>query len=97
MTKRGLLIVTMLLVALLLMGNGPAPNAYCMGKQPGDSCTVTGGCSGAVGTCYHDDTTGFHDDPNTPEDEALLCFTGGASPASPLEAIPTSPLEPTKP
>lgn len=90
MTKRGIFVAIMLLLVLLLMGNSPGPNAFCMGKQPGDKCTITGlGCYAASGICQHDESTGFHDDPNTPEDEALLCRTEEAN------AEPT--LVPTKP
>jgi len=89
-TKKSIFIAIMMLLLLLSMGNSPGPNAFCMGKAPGDKCTMTGlGCYAASGICQHDETTGFHDDPNTPEDEALLCITEVAN----LE----SPFEPTKP
>lgn len=88
-SKRGAFVVGMLVLALLLMGNSPGLNAFCLGKEPGNPCTVTGlGCYAAAGTCQHVEggPTGFHDDPNTPEDEALLCITGETNPASPLES-----------
>ena len=87
MTKRGLLVITIMLVALLLMGNGPAPYAFCFDKALGDQCVVTGApsCYALSGTCQHDPTGYWSDDPNTPEDEALICITWEVDPASPLE------------